>query len=812
MAASTDGSLLSSDMHALGNRSLVQPPLNSNVSSPLNSSSLEKVSWCLFPGQSSTSSSIETSGEQILTNLDGCCSSGNNLNSIPSSPSSCSRDLVHHESRAASLPNLNPLSPPPPNETLADHNLTPPSLPADNNQPLVHDPYEPISIIMPEHNVSAVDRPFSQLEKERLNFSLFGLEEDDPAEHRPSSDMQRCPQKEDDTAFPPRSYNSEDEVVECKPWTQSQWSAQESSRSEARESKEIISTGVGAGISNLGNTCFMNSILQCFTHTVPLVQALQTCDHPMPCDCNREGFCVICILRDHIQLSLHSSGRVVSPSRFVDNLDKFSSFFQKYQQEDAHEFLQSILDKLEQCCFDVKKMDDSLSSHDINIVEQVFGGRLLSRLQCCNCGHYSDTYEASIGLSLEIEEVDTLQSALLSFTSVEKLEDPETKFKCENCKERVSKEKQLMVDRAPSVATFHLKRFTNDGTFVGKIYKHVKFPLELDLQPYTSSCQSCEEAELKYYLYAFVVHIGESLTSGHYFCYVRSSPDTWHKLDDSQVTRVEEDYVLSQDAYILFYARQNTPWFSTIFEGINPRLEANTNSSPKSILDAVKNDSSFDHRIGDNENYEVNKSSDNEMTEEMNNWSQFIGMRNAAENSVENSYKSKQNGPEFRESKDDTPMIHAASPLMDSEYEKSQNVLPLEKNNCNQRGIKVAKNNNSPSALALESSGVPREHREAVYCIPRDHLKLEKQGNRKRPLSEVPLDMNKSLALRCLKKHISGSRATMLSAAMGVGQDGNLNKRKKLNSTPCKRSNPPAHHKHNREEVMQPATACRFLF
>ncbi|XP_021886853.1 ubiquitin carboxyl-terminal hydrolase 21-like [Carica papaya] len=787
MDGSVDGSSLPSDMQALDNQSPAQPSLNSNVSSPISPkkfSSLEEVSRCSFPGQSWTTSSIETSGDQILVNLDWPCSAGNDLKPIPSSPSSPSRDLVHHESPAAPLPNLNPFSPPLPNETLADHYLTLLSLPADNNQFLLHDPFEPISVIMPEPDVSAFDRHFLQLEKERISLSLFSPEEDDPEEHRPLSDMQWCSQKKDGIAYPPRSYDSEDEIVECKPWTQSQWNAKESSWSKVRESKEVIPTGVGSGISNLGNTCFMNSILQCFTHTVPLVEALQTYNHPMPC--NREGFCAICILRDHIQLSLHSSGGVISPSRFVDNLNKFSPFFQKYQQEDAHEFLQSILDKLERCCLDSEKKDDSLSSHDINIVEQVFGGRLLSRLQCCNCGHYSDTYEPSIGLSLEIEEVDALQNALLSFTSVEKLEDPETKFKCENCKETVLKEKQLMVDRAPSVATFHLKRFKNHGIFVDKIYKHVKFPLELDLQPYTSS----EEVELKYYLYAFVVHVGKSLTDGHYFCYVRSSLNTWHKLDDSQVTRVEEDFVLSQDAYILFYARQETPWFSTIFEGIKPRLEANTNLLPKSVMDSVKNDFNSDNRIGDNENYEVNKSSDNEMTAKLKKWSQLIEMSNAAGVvSAKNSYKSNQN-------KDDVPMIHASSALMDSEYEISQNVLSLKKNNWDQRGTKVSRKNSSPSTLpGSESSGVPREHQEAVYCIPRDHLKLEKEGSRKRPSGKVPLDMNTSLALSCPEKHIPGSRATMLSTDMEVGQDGDPNKRKKLHATPCKTSSPPSEEK-----------------
>ena len=81
--------------------------------------------------------------------------------------------------------------------------------------------------------------------------------------------------------------------------------------------------------------------------------------------------------------------------------------------------------------------------------------------------------------------MDSLPSALESFTKVEKIEDLEAKFRCENCKEEVSVEKQLMLDQAPSVATFHLKRFKTEGTFVEKIDKHVIFPLELDLQPYT---------------------------------------------------------------------------------------------------------------------------------------------------------------------------------------------------------------------------------------------------------------------------------------------------------------------------------------
>lgn len=104
------------------------------------------------------------------------------------------------------------------------------------------------------------------------------------------------------------------------------------------------------------------------------------------------------------------------------------------------------------------------------------------QLRCCNCGHSSNTYEPLIDMSLEIENVDTLPSALESFTKVECIE---ANFKCDSCKKEVSLEKQLLLDQTPSVAAFHLKRFKTDGTSVQKIDKHVNFPLELDLQPYS---------------------------------------------------------------------------------------------------------------------------------------------------------------------------------------------------------------------------------------------------------------------------------------------------------------------------------------
>ncbi|KAF8117182.1 hypothetical protein N665_0012s0186 [Sinapis alba] len=346
-------------------------------------------------------------------------------------------------------------------------------------------------------------------------------------------------------------------------------------------------TGVGAGLYNSGNTCFVASVLQCFTHTVPLLDALRSYKYQDPCNCGNESFCVLRSLRDHIELALRSSGYGLQIHRFRDNLNYFSPDFQINNQEDAHEFLQSFLDKLERCSLDLTSRNqpsDAVSSQGVNIVDHVFGGRLVSKLRCCNCNSFSETFEPSVGWSLEIDDVEDLSSALESFTCVEKLEDQLT---CDDCKEKVSKEKQLKFDKLPLVATFHLKRFKNDGVFMEKIFKDVKFPLELDMLPYMSSNEN-PEVSTKYNLYAMVEHIGTGVHFGHYSSYVRSAPGTWHHFDDAKVRRISEECVLSKNAYMLFYAREGTPWFSTAFEELKTLYEATPiNFSPTSVLETT---------------------------------------------------------------------------------------------------------------------------------------------------------------------------------------------------------------------------------
>ncbi|XP_008448681.1 ubiquitin carboxyl-terminal hydrolase 20-like [Cucumis melo] len=552
------------------------------------------------------------------------------------------------------------------------------------------------------------------------------------------------------------------------PGSSLEWSSSEEAFPENSVSaQETESLSAGAGLANLGNTCFINAILQCLTHTAPFVEGIRSANHYMPC--NSEDFCVLCAIRDHIELSLTSLGGIISPVKLVDNLNYFSSFFRRYQQEDAHEFMQCFLDKLERCM--VSEAKDWVSSEDDDLVNKVFGGRLISNLCCCNCGHCSETHEPLVDLSLEIENVDSLSSALESFTKVERIGDPETKFKCENCKEEVWVEKQLKLEKLPLVTTFHLKRFKADSSFVEKIEKHLEFPLELDLQPYTLGGQDAE-VELKYELYAIVEHTGFSSTSGHYFSFVRSSPDTWHRMDDSLVTPVTEEYVLSREAYILLYKRKGTSWFSSLIQQSDPCLNSDSsNPSPNLVLQNIDTVcSSF--AAESNVNHEPANAPADTLQPSPARFSCEMGNQDTGVNDLENATSVNLNIVESATTKS-SPIVTKNLCLNDDD-ESIDGFHPLSPMR-------------SPSPDNIFRTPEPQ------YRIPVDHLKTEKCSTSGSPLDKGVEDSERKAAMRYVKKNMPGSRGSkMIAAILGSQSEGSsLNKKKRLRSLPCKRSSPP---------------------
>jgi ubiquitin carboxyl-terminal hydrolase 36/42 len=106
------------------------------------------------------------------------------------------------------------------------------------------------------------------------------------------------------------------------------------------------SLGIGVGLNNLGNSCYMNSVLQCLAYLPPLANICLQRGHSRGCSL-QAGSCAACMLETQIIRCLTTSGRADTPHSIHRNLHLFSRSFQPGRQEDAHELLRCMVESLE---------------------------------------------------------------------------------------------------------------------------------------------------------------------------------------------------------------------------------------------------------------------------------------------------------------------------------------------------------------------------------------------------------------------------------------------------------------------------------
>uniref|UniRef100_A0A3Q2FBX6 Ubiquitin carboxyl-terminal hydrolase n=1 Tax=Cyprinodon variegatus TaxID=28743 RepID=A0A3Q2FBX6_CYPVA len=179
------------------------------------------------------------------------------------------------------------------------------------------------------------------------------------------------------------------------------------------------------GLSNLGNTCFMNSALQCLSNVSLLTEYFLTDQYEA--EINRENPLgmrgeIAEAYADLVKQMWMSRNSYVAPRTFKTQVGRFAPQFSGYQQQDSQELLAFLLDGLHEDLNRVKKKpylalrdaegrpDDIVAkeawtNHRLrndSVIVDTFHGLFKSTLVCPECSKVSVTFDPFCYLTLPL--------------------------------------------------------------------------------------------------------------------------------------------------------------------------------------------------------------------------------------------------------------------------------------------------------------------------------------------------------------------------------------------------------------------------
>lgn len=327
------------------------------------------------------------------------------------------------------------------------------------------------------------------------------------------------------------------------------------------------------GLSNLGNTCYMNSILQCLGH----LKVFHPLEKEFSKECRRyagrESFRLMSEWNGLVNELWSEGSSSVTPQRFLDQfireIQLSGKCFNGFHQNDIDEFLIFLMEFLHNSIKKKvnitvngapKNKTDDIAIQSINVWKSTFKddysylikkfySQYLMVTSCSECDYITTNHDPVMVMAIPIPKEDsTLIHCLDEYTKIDKL-DCDNSWKCDKCLKLISPDRKIMLWNSADVLTILLKRYDNR---LLKNDARIKFDEVLDVSKYSINYENKSSV---YSLSGISVQSG-GLNGGHYYAACKNIRDNkWYLYDDGNVIECSLERVLNENPYCLFYER-----------------------------------------------------------------------------------------------------------------------------------------------------------------------------------------------------------------------------------------------------------------
>lgn len=280
-------------------------------------------------------------------------------------------------------------------------------------------------------------------------------------------------------------------------------------------------------LHNFGNTCWMNSLLQCLAVN-PLLQKWFLSEVPT-IDCPEAA------VHNHLTrfFLAQTNSATFSMADYLIAVWTMSPSFATSSQCDSHEFFMELRTKLDN--YYQKKFDSQVFS-------SIFNWQFTVIDSCEYCTETKSFLEPASDLILNIESCSSFDEALSNFL---KRSSPKN---CSNCQKACKR--QYFFNTLPHTLTIALTRASYSDRSVKNVLLRENLPVDDIIIGYKKK----ELEESVYSLVGVVVRPGSG-EMGHYWANVKKC-GKWFRCDDNSVTPIDFDAIKRDDACMLFYVRR----------------------------------------------------------------------------------------------------------------------------------------------------------------------------------------------------------------------------------------------------------------